>query len=172
MDESLKAGDGTVNPTVQGVKVEGQQAPVEPKSPEQLLKEKNDRIAALEDQVKNLNRGIKQAKGKQVDNDNDEGSEITDPREIARQAALEVLAESDLASAIRDRDALVTQTLTENNELRLALKNRPGTGTGTGSNQSVETPKDNVLSVDQERELRARGWDDARIEHFKNLARK
>lgn len=166
MDESLKAGAGTVETSGQGVKAEGQSAPTDTKSPEQLLKEKNDRIAALEDQVKNLNIGIKQAKGK-LDN-----GEVVDQHEMARQAALEVLAESNLGQAIAERDSFIKDILSKNSELTLALQNRPGTGTGVGSNQSAETPKDNVLSADQERELRARGWDDKKIEHFKNLARK
>lgn len=169
-EKDIAVNSGTAAPTT-GVETNASQgAPTGEKTAEELLKEANAKIEKISQERDNYKRGMLQAKGKQVDNDND--SEDLSPAEIARQTTLQVIAESDLASAVKERDSIIAKVLADNEELRLAHKNRPGTGTGTGSNQSVETPKDNVLSADQERELRARGWDDARIEHFKNLARK
>jgi hypothetical protein len=170
MDEKSKAPVGGVEtPAKEVIQSNGaQSASTGQKDPEQLLAEANARISKITEERDNYKRGMLKAKGKLDDEDED----TVDPREVARQAALEVLAESDLAHALSERDTLIAQTLKENKELRLAVTNRPGTGTGQGGNQDAQKPKDNVLSEEQERDLRSRGWDDKKIEHFKSLAGK
>lgn len=166
--ESKQAGAGTVETTGQGVETTVHVAPSEQKSLEDLLKEKNDRIVKLEDQVTNLNRGIKLAKGKVVE---EEEEETLDAREIARQEAIAVLAESELAKVTQERDQVLAAVVKENKELRLAFQNRAGTGVSVGSNQDSPAPKDNVISEAQERELRGKGFTDDMIERFKSLSR-
>jgi hypothetical protein len=163
---------GTAAPTG-GVKDEkgSQGAPTGEKDAEQLLAEANARIAKLAGERDNYKRGMLKAKGKIVDSDDDEDEdEKLDMREIARQAALEALAETDFVKATSERDQLIAQMAKENKELRLAMSNKPGTGTMSGSNQETQKVKDHILSEEQERELRSRGFDDAKIEYFKKLA--
>lgn len=163
-----KAVSGAVETPGQGVETGVQAAPNEQKSIEDILKEKNERIVKLEDQVKNLNHGIKVAKGKVVEEEDDDA---LDPREIARQEAIAVLAESNLAKEIQERDQILDTVVRENRELRLAIQNRAGTGVSVGSNQDTPAPKDNVISEAQERELRGKGFTDEMIERFKSLSR-
>lgn len=66
-----------------------------------------------------------------------------------------VLADKAINTALQERDALYQNTLKENAELRLALKNRPNGGLGSGSGDSPEV-KDNVFSVEQLADLRKR----------------
>ena len=59
-------------------------------------------------------------------------------------------------------------------EMATALKNRAGLGaSGLGSSSGGEQPvSDNILSADQLKDLKAKGWDDKKIERFKNNLRK
>ncbi len=170
MDEKSKAVAGAVETPAQGVNNNGaQSAPTGQKDPEQLLEEANARIAKLAEERDNYKRGMLKAKGK-LDNDDDEDE--PDMREIARQEARAMLMDTDWAKASQERDELITRMAKENKELRLAFSNKPGTGTGHGGNQDAQRPTDNILSEEQERDLRSRGWDDKKIEHFKNLAKR
>jgi hypothetical protein len=146
----------------------GQSASSGQKDPEQLLQEANARIAKLAEERDNYKRGMLMAKGK-LDKDDDDNQQ-PDIREIAREEARAMLAETDFGKAVQERDELITRIAKENKELKLAIGNRPGTGTSQGGNQESEKPKDNTLSEAQERDLRARGWDDKKIEHFKKLS--
>lgn len=172
MSEKDNAVNGGTAASTDGVKdTNGSQgAPTGEKSAEQLLSEANARIAQLATERDNYKKGMLKAKGKISDDEDDE--DAPDMREIARQEALAVLADTDYVKATTERDTIITKIAKENAELRLAIQNKPGTGTGGGSNQDTQKVKDNVLSEDQERDLRARGWDDKKIEHFKSLASK
>lgn len=169
MSEKDIAVNGGTAASTEGVEgVNGSQgAPTGEKSAEQLLSEANARIAKLAEERDNYKKGMLKAKGKISD---DEDEETPDIREIVRQEALAVLADTDYVKATSERDAIISKIAKENAELRLAIQNKPGTGTGSGSNQDTQKVKDNVLSEDQERELRSRGFDDKKIEYFKSLA--
>lgn len=172
MSEKDIAVNGGNAASTDGVKdINGSQgAPTGEKSAEQLLIEANARIAKIAEERDNYKKGMLKAKGKIPDEEDEE--EGPDVREIARQEALAVLADTDYVKATTERDTIISKIAKENAELRLALQNKPGTGIGSGSNQDTQKVKDNVLSEDQERDLRARGWDDKKIEHFKSLALK
>ncbi len=73
------------------------------------------------------------------------------------------------ATLITDKKAI----LKKQNEMATALKNRQGLGaSGLGSSTEGQTVSDNILSTDQKQDLKARGWDDKKIERFKaNLRR-
>ncbi len=59
-------------------------------------------------------------------------------------------------------------------EMAVALNNRQGLATGGGQGTSSEgmEVKDNFLSKDQIKDLKARGWDDKKIQRFKDNLRK
>ncbi len=59
-------------------------------------------------------------------------------------------------------------------EMAVALNNRQGLATGGGQGTSSEGPevKDGFLSKDQVKDLKARGWDDKKIQRFKDNLRK
>lgn len=58
-------------------------------------------------------------------------------------------------------------------EMAVALNNRQGlSNTGQGSSTEGVEVKDSLLSKEQLNELKARGWDDAKIQRFKDRLRK
>lgn len=65
------------------------------------------------------------------------------------------LIEQDLLKTEEARNAEITKMTRENSELKLALKNQPGTGLGGDSGTSKEV-NDNVFSKEQLAELTAR----------------
>ncbi len=73
------------------------------------------------------------------------------------------------ALLIADKKAI----LKKQSELALALKNRAGLGaSGMGASTEGQTVPDNVLSADQLRDLKAKGWNDKKIERFKENLRR
>lgn len=73
---------------------------------------------------------------------------------VAEQVREELL-KKEISIKEQEREAEVKRILRENNELRLALKNRPDNGVGGGSNSGAEV-KDNVFSQSQTDALIAR----------------
>ncbi len=58
-------------------------------------------------------------------------------------------------------------------EMATALKNRAGLGaSGMGSSTEGQQVADNILSTDQLRDLKTKGWDDKKIERFKKNLRR
>lgn len=58
-------------------------------------------------------------------------------------------------------------------ELATALKNRQGLGaSGLGTSTEGQQVSDNILSADQLKDLKARGWDDKKIDRFKQNLRR
>ncbi len=73
------------------------------------------------------------------------------------------------AALIADKKAIQKRQA----ELATALKNRQGLGaSGLGSSTEGQEVKDNILSADQLKELKAKGWNDAKIERFKKNLRR
>ena len=66
-----------------------------------------------------------------------------------------VLADKELQQRQTAKDQEIQKIIKENNELRLALKNRPGVSIGGGSGDNLEV-KDNILSEAQIINLKAR----------------
>ncbi|MGH7249345.1 MAG: hypothetical protein ACREGC_00040 [Minisyncoccia bacterium] len=74
------------------------------------------------------------------------------------------------AVLITDKKAI----LKKQGEMATALKNRQGLGASGlgGSSEDKQPVGDNILSTDQLKDLKAKGWDDKKIERFKvNLRR-
>lgn len=73
------------------------------------------------------------------------------------------------ALLITDKKAI----LKKQSELATALQNRAGLGaSGLGSSTEGQTVSDNILSTDQLADLKAKGWDDKKIERFKKNLRR
>jgi len=73
------------------------------------------------------------------------------------------------AALITDKKAI----LQKQKEMATALQNRAGLGaTGLGASTEGQSVPDNILSADQLKDLKARGWDDKKIERFKKNLRR
>ena len=73
------------------------------------------------------------------------------------------------ALLITDKKAI----LKKQDEMATALKNRAGLGaSGMGSSTEGQTVPDNILSADQLKDLKGRGWDNKKIERFKENLRR
>lgn len=87
---------------------------------------------------------------------------------IARRA----LADSRLAEIAREQDAIITKTLKENRELKLAALNKKEPSAASGTHSEEPTVQDTQVTPEQMAAFKARGWDDKQIERYKkNLAR-
>jgi len=74
---------------------------------------------------------------------------------VAEQVRLALL-DREVESAQKERDTATAKILKENSELRLALKNQPGSGQGGSGSSAGPEVKDNVFSEAQLADLRAR----------------
>lgn len=83
---------------------------------------------------------------------NKEGAEELTVEEQVRLALLD----REVEAALKAKDAAADKILKENSELRLALKNQPGSGLGGGSSETGPEVKDNVFSEAQLVDLRKR----------------
>ncbi len=138
------------------------------------LTKANDKISKISEERDNYRRGMLKAKGKlPEEDDNSSNGEDIDAK-IDRVVKERLLAESE-ARAQAEKDALVLSLAKRNKELTLALKNKgqASSSSGIGSNQEQPEGKtDNLISNDQVNALKARGWDDKKIEEFKkNIVR-
>lgn len=67
----------------------------------------------------------------------------------------EALVDKEIAAKEREREDSLKKLTRENAELKLAIKNRPGSSIGGGSGDNLDV-KDNVFSAEQLAALRAR----------------
>lgn len=140
---------------------------------ESVLLKKDAEISEIRKEKENYRRAyLKRAKTDELPEDDLSSGESLDTK--IDRAVQEKLLASKEAQAVAEKDALISSMAKRNKELTLALKNRTqiNDGTGTGSNQEMpESRKDNILSDDQIKDLKSRGWDDKKIETYKkNLA--
>ena len=112
--------------------------------------------AKLETERDNYKIGMLKAKGKIQESIEDE-SEDDKIRRISR----ETLADSRLADIAREQDAIIK-------ELKTALKNKPSTtavSSGSEATHAVAVP--GILSEEDIKVAKARGWSDKKIELLK-----
>ena len=141
---------------------------------EALLTAKDAEIAKVREEKDNYRRGMLKAKGKlPEEDDNSLNGEDLDAK-IDRKVQERLLATRE-AQVSAEKDALIMAMAKKTKELTLALKNRGQvtSPSGAGSNQEQpEGKKDNLLSNEQLNALKARGFDDKKIEEFKkNMAK-
>lgn len=142
---------------------------------EALLKQKDDELAQVRTEKDNYRKGLLKAKGKipvdyQADTDEPEDAES-----MTRRIVQETLLSSKESQLQAEKDQALKAVLKRNKELEIALKNREqiNSSSGDGSNQEKpEGKKDNYFSNDQISALRAKGYDDKKIETLKENMRK
>lgn len=134
---------------------------------ETRLAELNAKLLKTETERDNYKKGMLIAKGKIED---DEEPPAVDVSELVKKEVQAALNDSDYLATVKERDELIEKTMRENRELRLAFKGKAGAPSASGSNQDSQKVADHVLSEEQERDLKSRGWDDKKIAHFKSLA--
>lgn len=117
------------------------------------IAEKDAEIARLMEERDNWKElGLKR-KGKLADDD--DFFERSGIDEFIKDKVREALADKEIAMAQAAKDAEIKRLVRENNELRLASKNRPGFSVGGGDGSGPEV-KDNVFSNDQLKDLELR----------------
>lgn len=117
------------------------------------LEAKDAEIARLSEERDNYKKVALARKGKLAEDDSFFAKEGID--EFIEDKVKNILADKELNKIQAERDNQLKQIIKENNELRLALKNRPGTSLGGDSGSSVEV-KDNVFSSEQLKALEQR----------------
>jgi len=141
---------------------------------EALLATKDAEIAKVREEKDNYRRGMLKAKGKLPEEDDSSSNDEDIDAKIDRKVQERLLATKE-AQFSAEKDALIMAMAKKTKELTLALKNRGQvtSPSGAGSNQEQpEGKKDNVLSNEQILALKARGFDDKKIEEFKkNMAK-
>ena len=135
---------------------------------ESKFAEKDAEIAQLAKEKENYRKAYLKNSKTSVEDDNSTEGEDVDSK--VKRLVHEELLRTKEAKAQAERDALVKDLAKKNKELTLALKNRAQvtSNTGQGSNQDKnEVKTDSVLSNEQLASLKARGWDEKKIEAFK-----
>jgi len=118
----------------------------------QALADSLDREEKLKIERDNYKKGMLKAKGKDADAHEDDAAASADTK-------------GDSAELI----GVVKQLLKRNQELETAVITKAQvstSGQGAGSDSKVEVG-DNMLSAEQLKDLKGRGWDDAKIARFK-----
>lgn len=138
---------------------------------EALLKKKDEELAQIKTEKENYRKGMLKAKGKlpeeeEMDSSTPEGLEALVDRKVQEKmlSTKEIQFQSEKDEAIR-------AVIRRNKELEVALKNRGQVTSpaGIGSNQEKqqEGKVDNYFSNDQLNALRAKGFDEKKIEELK-----
>lgn len=137
---------------------------------EALLAEKDAELAKVQQEKDNYKKGLLKAKGKlpedyQTDTDEPESLENFIDRRVS-----EKLLDTKEAQLQAEKDMALKAVIKRNKELETALRNRGQitSQTGEGSNQEKpEGKQDNYFSNEQLQALRAKGYDDKKIETLK-----
>lgn len=141
---------------------------------EALLTAKDEEIAKIAEERENYKKGLLKAKGKLPDEDDNSSNDEDIDSKVKRLVQEQLLATRE-AQIQAEKEALIKEQAKKLKELTLALRNREQVTnvSGPGSNQDIPEGKvDSILSNDQLRSLKARGWDDKKIEQFKENLKK
>lgn len=142
----------------------------EPSEIEKQLAEKDDKIKKLTEDRDNYRRGLLAKKGK---NDKGEDIDLTVDEKIAAGIE-EALLNSSIAKESAEKDDLIKKALARNKELETTIKNRSQISTTeSGSGNEIKiVPKDPVLSDEKLKQFKAMGWDEKKIERYKENLKK
>lgn len=133
---------------------------------EQAYNSLSEEYKQLETEKENYRKGMLKAKGK-IKNEDDSAASEDIESIIDRKVAEKVISQRELDLKARE-NALIKQAFAKNKELSLALKNRSQQGSSMGvHSEGTVTTNDRMLSPDQISSLKAKGWDDKKIELFK-----
>lgn len=130
-----------------------------------VIEAKDSELEKIRLEKENYKKGMLKAKGKLDEDDSD--SEDIDAK-IERVVAERLLGTKE-AQLQAEKDTAFKALAKRNRELETALKNRSqiSAGIGGGNNTESMPVSDHVLSADQVKSLKAKGWDDNKIELFK-----
>ena len=138
---------------------------------EAIIAAKDAEIAKVAAEKENYKKGLLKAKGKLPEDDQSDTDSLEDMETIIDRKVTEKLLSTKEAQLQAERDNALKAVLKRNKELELALKNRGQitSASGSGSNQDKpEVRTDNYFSPEQISALKAKGFDDKKIETLKN----
>lgn len=127
------------------------------------IKSLEDEKNKLIEETANWKLAALKAKGKVHEDPEDD----EDLEQKMRRISQETLAGSRLAEIAREQDEILKKALKENKELKLAQLNKTTAPASVGSHTETTTVRDTLVTPEQEAALRARGWDDKKIERYK-----
>ncbi len=167
----MEKNNNAVEGTPAAAPVGGVQANVIPTPGEQdyvaELARKDAEILKTRVERDNYKQGLLKAKGKIA------GGEEVDNIDLMRQIAKEEALSAMEERLVADKDAIITKALKENSELKLALKNKGGTPPASIGTHSEGIPvQDGQVTSEQIAALKAKGWDDKKIDAYKKNLRK
>lgn len=134
---------------------------------EAILKAKDAELAQVRTEKDNYKKGLLKAKGKLPEDEHLDDGQLEDMDERFRRIAREELLSTKEAQIQAEKDAALVAVLKRNRELELAFKNRNQIGAGTAQGTNQDKPEHKVetfFSQDQLTALKAKGWDDKKIE--------
>lgn len=145
---------------------QGEGGAPEPTELEKKLAVQDELLVKLAAERDNYKKGMLKAKGKLKDDITDEEETVEDKVD---RLVKEALLDTQFTDAQRQKDQLIKDALARNKELETALKNRSQISpaeAGSGSDSKFVV-KDNVLSEEKLKQLKAMKWDDKKIELYK-----
>ncbi len=161
----------TVDSTTQEAPVSAAVAPTATEVDyEAVLAEKDAALAKVQQERDNYRKGLLKAKGKLPEDNQSDTDEPEEQETLTRRIVREEMLTTKEAQLQSEKDAALKAVLKRNKELETALKSRSDitSVSGTGSNQEKpEGKKDNFFSNEQLASLRAKGYDDKKIEALK-----
>jgi len=156
---------------VKGVEAEIVPAPVQQEVDyEAILAEKDAELAKISQEKDNYRKGLLKAKGKIPEDYQSDADEPETTEALIDRKVREAILSTKEAQLQVEKDQTISALIKRNREVETALKNRGqiSSSAGEGSNQDKpEGKKDNYFSNDQISALRAKGYDDAKIETLK-----
>ncbi len=137
---------------------------------EAVLASKDAELAKVREEKENYRKGLLKAKGKLPEEHQMDSGEPEELDALIDRKVSERMLSTKEAQLQAEKDQALKAVLKRNKELETALKNRGQitSSSGEGSNQEKpEGKKDNYFSNDQLNALRAKGYDDKKIEELK-----
>ncbi len=137
---------------------------------EALLAEKDLELSKIQTEKENYRKGLLKAKGKLPESYQPDTDETETQETLIRRIVQEENLHTKEARLQAEKDQALRAVLKRNKELETALKNRGqiASPSGDGSNQEKpEGRKDSYFSNEQLSALRAKGYDDKKIELLK-----
>ena len=141
-----------------------------------IIEAKDAELAKLAVEKENYRKGLLKAKGKLPDDDYSvDNIDETEDEKISRIVDQRLLQTKE-AQLKAEKDTAFANIIKRNKELEIALKNRQQiSATSTGSNSEktgTEVKTDTYFSPEQIQVLKAKGYDDKKIEALKENAKK
>lgn len=135
-----------------------------------ILAEKDAELTKVRQEKENYKKGLLKAKGKIPEDYQSDTDETETQEAMTRRIVQETMLSTREAQLQIEKDQTISALLKRNKEVETALKNRGQvtSSSGEGSNQDKpEGRKDNYFSNDQITALKAKGYDDKKIELLK-----